>query len=337
MKIGFRVIKTAIGTGLAIAVASWIGLKFYSSAGVLTILCLKETRKRSIESAIEKMISCIIGGLFAAVSFKLFGFTPWTITLILLMVIPVLVALKAKDSVATSSVVILHLYMLHKVDGMTLLNELGIIVVGITFALMMNIIMPSAEKQLKAYQEQVEAYFKKIFMEFVIYLRQGESDWDGKEILEVHKVLQEAKDLALKDIENNLRYNDNHYFHYFEMREKQFEIIQRIMPLVSSLDETYEQNYMIADFLENLAHAIHPGNTVSIYLDELQKMRQKFKTSPLPQDRKEFEVRAALFHFVNEMQRYLLIKKALFDQHTKRKKNQWSLFIKKEKTSNEGS
>jgi uncharacterized membrane protein YgaE (UPF0421/DUF939 family) len=192
----------------------------------------------------------------------------------------------------------------------------------------MNIIMPSSEKRLKEYQELVEANFKKIFNEYAIYLRYGESDWDGKEILETQKLIQEAKEEAIRDVENNLLYTENDYLRYFEMREKQFEIIQRIMPLVSSLDETYEQNLIIADYLERLAQGIHPGNTVSLYLDELREIRQNFKKSPLPVERKEFEVRAALFHFVNEMQRYLLIKRELFVQATKRQKRSWkSVFM----------
>jgi uncharacterized membrane protein YgaE (UPF0421/DUF939 family) len=323
MKIGFRIIKTAVGAGIAIALAKWLGLAFFTTAGMLTILCIKETKKRSIHSALEKFIASVVGGLFSAAFFQFCGFHPWVITLILLTLIPILVKIQAKDSVATSSVVILHLYMFNEITPSILLNELGIITVGIGMALIMNVVMPSAEKDLKVYQERLEKNYKKIFNEFVVYLRCGESDWDGKEIIETGELIKEAKDLALRDIENSFRATENHYFHYFEMREKQWEIIQRIMPLVSSLDQTYPQSHKIADFLEQLAKGIHPGNTVDFHLDRLQEMRKEFKASPLPSERKEFEVRASLYHFLNEMQRYLLIKKDLFEQE--QKKRNWKI------------
>ncbi len=332
MKIGFRIIKTAVGAGIAIALAQWLGLAFFTTAGMLTILCIKETKKRSIHSALEKFVATAVGGLFAAAFFQLCGFQPWVIALILLTLIPILVKIQAKDSVATSSVVILHLYMFNEITPSILLNELGIIVVGIGIALIMNVVMPSVEEDLKAYQERLEKNFKKIFSEFVVYLRYGESDWDGKEIIETGELLKEAKDLALRDIENSFQATDNHYFHYFEMREKQWEIIQRILPLVSSLDKTYRQSHQVADFLERLANGIHPGNTVDIHLDQLQEIKKEFKESPLPKDQTEFEVRASLYHFLKEMQRYLLIKKELFDQHQKQKKRNWKIFSWKKET-----
>ena len=127
MKIGFRIIKTAVGAGIAIALAQWLGLAFFTTAGMLTILCIKETKKRSIHSALEKFVATVVGGLFAAAFFQLCGFQPWVIALILLTLIPILVKIQAKDSVATSSVVILHLYMFNEITPSILLNELGII------------------------------------------------------------------------------------------------------------------------------------------------------------------------------------------------------------------
>ena len=68
---------------------------------------------------------------------------------------------------------------------------------------------------------------------------------------------------------------------------------------------------MIADFLEELSEAIHPGNTAHHYLKRLGDLQNQFKDEPLPTSREEFEARAQLFQLLKEMEQYLLIKKSL--------------------------
>jgi uncharacterized membrane protein YgaE (UPF0421/DUF939 family) len=92
------------------------------------------------------------------------------------------------------------------------------------------------------------------------------------------------------------------------MREKQFEIIERVIPLVTSVQNSVEQSKMIAEFIHELRMNIHPGNTAHKFLVQLLEIKQSFEEMELPQTREEFEVRAALLHFVGEMERYLIIK-----------------------------
>jgi uncharacterized membrane protein YgaE (UPF0421/DUF939 family) len=318
MKIGYRTVKTAIGTGLSIGVAQWLGLQFYASAGIITILCIKTTKKRSYKSAWERVLACLVGMVLAAVLFELLGYYPWTMALILLLLIPIDVYFKIKEGIITSTVIILHFYTLKQINAQIVFNELALIVIGVGFALLVNLYMPNVEKELKNYQRKIEQNFKKIMNEISNYLRAGDSGWDGKEITETAQLLKEAKSLALREMENHPNEKGNDYYlRYFEMRERQFEILERILPVVSSLDVCCSQGRIIADFMDRVADAIHPGNTANIYLEELEEMRKGFKQSPLPTNRQEFETRAALLHFVNEMKRYLIIKRNLAkDKHT---------------------
>ncbi|MBA4494571.1 aromatic acid exporter family protein [Paenactinomyces guangxiensis] len=311
MRIGYRTIKTAVGTGLSIAVAQWLGLQFYASAGIITILCIKTTKKRSYQSAWERLLACIVAILLGAVFFQLLGYHPWTMAIILLFLIPLDVYLKVTEGIITSTVFLFHFYSVKQVNLSLILNELALMFIGIGFALLVNLYMPNVEKELKEYRQKIEQNFKKIISEIAIYLRAGESDWDGSEIIETAELLKQAKDLALRDIENHPHDRGTNYLDYFEMRERQFEILERIMPIASSLDVRCRQGQVIADFLDQVAQAIHPGNTANIYLEELEEMRKKFRESPLPANRQEFETRAALFYFVNEMKRYLILKRDL--------------------------
>lgn len=310
MKVGYRTLKTAIGTGCSIWLAQLLGLKFYVAAGIITILCIKPTKRQSLKAAGERLLACLVGLTSAVVFFELFGYHPWILSLVLLCMIPVCVKIKLADGIISSFVIVLHLYVLQDVSYSIVLNEIALIVIGIGFALLLNLYMPSMEKDLIKYQEEIEEHFKKIFTEFVNYLRYGKSDWDGKEIIETTELLKEAKFLASKEIENHLTYKESDFYTYFYMREKQFDIIVRLLPMISSLTDTNWQTKVIADFLDELKEAIHPGNTAEKFLDQLMEIREQLKETPLPKNHKEFEIRATLFHLVNEMERYLFIKKS---------------------------
>ena len=307
-RIGYRTIKTAIGTTAAIILAQIFGFHNFASAGIITILCIKPTKKKSLQASLDRFFACLLAMIFSSLIFEGIAYHPLMICLLLLFFIPTTVMLKISDGIVTSSVIILHIYSAGQVTSEMILNELGIITIGIGVALIANLFMPSLDQKLGEYQMQIEENFKRIFDEIVIYLRVNESDWDGLEITETARLIEEAEALSYRDVENHFLRNENVFYHYFKMREKQFEIIERVLPIVTSISYTVEQGEMVADFIEELSNNIHPGNTAYVFLDKLYEMKTSFKNMELPKTRMEFEARAALFQFVREMEEYLWIK-----------------------------
>lgn len=240
--------------------------------------------------------------------FELIGYHPFVIGALLLLFIPTTVVLKINEGIVTSSVIILHLYMSGGITFGFIWNEVQLITIGIGVALLMNLYMPSLERKLLAYQKKIEDNFAVIFAEIERYLLTGEQDWTGKEIPETHQLIHEAKNLAYRDVQNYILRHENLYYHYFKMREKQFEIIERLLPKITSISITVEQGKIIAAFIQDLREAIHPGNTAHKFLKRLCEMRKEFEEMPLPVSREEFEARAALFHLLGEMEQYLVIK-----------------------------
>ncbi|MEM5015576.1 aromatic acid exporter family protein [Metabacillus indicus] len=307
-KIGYRTLKTALGAAIAISLAELFGLQNFASAGILTILCIQVTKKKSLQTSWARFFACLIAILFSFVFFEGIGYHPFVIGLLLLFFIPVTVRLKAKEGIVTSSVIILHLYTASHITFDLILNEIALIATGIGVALIMNLYMPSVDKKLKEYQLEVEDRLSKIFIEIEEYLLSHDSSWDGREITETAAIINEAKTLAFRDVENHFMRHENLYYHYFKMREKQFEIIERVLPIIASIKVTVDQAEIVADFIREVREAIHPGNTAHKFLVKLAEMREMFEEMPLPETREEFEARAALLHFVREMEQYLVIK-----------------------------
>lgn len=308
-KIGYRTLKTAIGAALAIALAQGLGLNFYASAGILTILCVQKTKRQSLRMSWQRLFACTIGMFFGAAVFEVIGYNPLAVAVLLLLFIPTVVFFKAQAGIVTSTVIILHLYILNEVSVTIFINEFALIIIGIGIALLMNLYMPSVEQDLKEIQNEIEANYKKIFQQFARFLREGDNNWDGKELTEAVDLLKKGKDVALHNIENHVLRYDDQYYHYFKMREKQFDIIERMMPLISSLNHTVIQGKKIAEYLEDLSKVVRPEVGSVDFLERLYELQNFFKEMELPKDRDEFEIRSSLFSFVKEMEQYLIIKR----------------------------
>lgn len=306
--IGYRTLKTAVGASLAVLIAQIFQLEFFAAAGILTILCIQKTRKKSFESAWERLFACLLGIAFSGFIFEVFGYHFISVAVVLLLFIPVTVKLRITSGIVTSTVIMFHIYTMADLSVSLILNELALISIGVGTALVMNIYMPSNETILDQYQKELELLYAKIFHEFATYIRYGDNRWTGKEVTEVSDLLQNAKNLAMQNLENHiLRYEDS-YYHYFKMREKQLDIIERMMPLLTSIDYHVEQADMLAAFMDDLAEGVHPANTAHLFIEKLEDLQESFKSMPLPATRDEFEARSALAHLVRELEQYLLIK-----------------------------
>ncbi|MFZ4452163.1 aromatic acid exporter family protein [Salibacterium aidingense] len=308
-RIGYRTVKTSVGAALSIFMAQLFQLDFYVSAGIITVLCISVTKKESLRASWERLIACLIGLMFAGFIYELLGYHPLSVAILFLLFIPTAVTIGVKRGVVTSVVIMLHLYTLEEISVGILLNELFIISIGIGVALIMNVYMPSREKDLTWKQVRLEDCFRKIWKEYAAYLQHGDILWDGKEIAEAAAIIEKGKGMALKNIENHFLRNDDYFYHYFKMREKQFDVIKRILPFISTLDRTVVQGEKMGRFLHELSEGVSPGNTAGYFLARLDDLKKEIQEMELPQTREEFEVRSSLFYILHELEAYLLTKK----------------------------
>lgn len=114
---GSRTIKTAIGAGLAIWVASLLQLEFATYAGIIVIMCIEKTKRRSLETIWKKFFASILSLLLGALAFETFGYTPLIFSIFILLFVPILVKLNIQGGFVTSMVVMLHIYTLKKFNG----------------------------------------------------------------------------------------------------------------------------------------------------------------------------------------------------------------------------
>ncbi|CEE00752.1 putative membrane protein [Caldibacillus thermoamylovorans] len=73
---GYRTLKTAVGAGLAIWLADLFQLQFSTFAGIIVIMCIERTRKRSLETIKGKFFSCLLSLLLGGLFLEVFGYNP---------------------------------------------------------------------------------------------------------------------------------------------------------------------------------------------------------------------------------------------------------------------
>lgn len=322
MKIGYRTIKTAIGAPVAISIAQLLGVTNFVSAGIITILCIQPSRKKSFLSAWHRFSACIIASIYSFIFFETIGYNPVVVGLMLAVFIPTTVYLKITQGIATSSVIIFNLYSASYLNFTFLFDQFFLIVVGVGTGLLLNIYMPSLDKQLKEKQNKLEHNFQVILHEITLYIRDKNKTWDGKEITECETLLEEADELVERDRENHLLRDRHPYYEYFKMRGRQFELLQQMLPLVTKLPNRYSISEKVAQFFEDISDAVHPGNTASIHLDALEELRREFDHEELPTSQDEFETRANLFRLLHDIEDYLLLKSRFKKSDVKVKKKE---------------
>lgn len=320
--IGYRTLKTAIGAAIAIAIAQHFDLASYASAGILTILCVQPTKKKSIYAAYTRLVASIVAMLFAFVSFELFAYHPLTLAGMLILFIPTIVSLKVADGFISSVVIIMHIYAAEGYSLTLVYNELALMAIGYGTGIAINMYMPDIQKELNYYRVKIEELYSKIFLEIASYLRQGDTLWNGQEIIDAIKALEEAKSLAFKDVQNHFTRRKNDYYVYFDMREQQLEIIERVLPKVTTLPVIVQEAEIVADFLQDLGEHVHSGNTASHYREKLEHVKRDFSQLPLPQSHEQFIAQAALYQFIEEMDRYLEIKQSFKGLKAKKERPQ---------------
>lgn len=317
---GYRTIKTAIGAGLAIWIASLFELEFATFSAIIMIMCIEKTKKKTLITMKEKFFASLLSLTIGALFFEVLGYHPIVFSVFILLFVPILIRFRIQAGFVTSMVVVLHVYTVKHASLAMFLNELYIIFIGMGIALLVNSFMPSFKQDIENFKQEIEKKFEIILFEFAAHLRDNTRNWDGKEMLEAEDLINQSKSIAIQDVENHLLRNQNKDYYYLEMREDQLELLKhmlKIIAIISSESLHIKQKEMFAAFLEDLSQHVHSGNTTDISLDKLATLNTSLRKTALPKTREEFEIRANLFYLTYEMENYLHIKKKLF---TKRRR-----------------
>lgn len=307
--IGYRTIKTAIGAAIAMIIAGLLGLKYGTAAGVIVILSVQSTRRQSINIALQRMGACILSLFLSTILFNFFGYSPLVFAIFLLFFIPTAAKFRLNEGIVVSSVLVTHLMVENSTEVSLIINELLLMVIGVVIALLLNLYMPSIEKKIKEDQEYIEEGIREIFRHMSSALHECSVSIKEEELFaRLEERIKQGTEKAYRNLNNTLFSDSSYYVKYMEMRHQQLNTLNNMRRHFERFSISYKQTEMIAGFTSRLADSIHEKNTAEGLLKNLQALRESFQTMELPKTREEFENRAMLYQFLNDMEQFLLIK-----------------------------
>ncbi|WP_251520734.1 MULTISPECIES: aromatic acid exporter family protein [Staphylococcus] len=306
-RIGFRTIKTAIGMALGIMIAQFMGLQNFASSAILVVLCIKHTKVHSVNAIVSRFVSCIMILILGSLVFSLLGQNALVLGLIVLLFIPLTVVFKVQEGIVTSCVILLHVFNAKSIDLHLFINEILLLIVGLGIAFLMNLIMPSLDKTLNNYKTQIEEQFTTIFESFKMTCNVPHDSLDIK-FKSLEKTISAAKSTAFRDVKNHFVRNENSYYHYFDMREEQLELMKRMTFLLQNLETDDHMLTKFADLFGELAHNVNSNDYTALRLHSLYQLRLELNNLELPKTHESFRTRASLFQLLNELEEYLMIK-----------------------------
>ncbi|MCE4957111.1 aromatic acid exporter family protein [Macrococcoides caseolyticum] len=307
-KIGFRTIKTAFGMALGVFICKLMGLENFTSAAILVVLCVKNTKVKSLEAASARFFSCLLGILFSYIFFMHLGFNPLVLGVLVLLFIPVTVMFGIQEGVVTSIVIIMHCFNSGHIDWSLAINEFLLLCVGMGIALILNMFMPNHTKELKAYKRTIEMEFQLIVRRLSDALKHPEIILNTNDIEKLHVTIERAKSLAYMEVENHFARNDNSYYHYFDMRESQLELLSRMTHLINEISCKDKLHMKCSGLLEDLSNNITSNNFTALRLHDLYEIMLDLETYPLPDSQERLKSRSAAIQLLKEIETYLMIK-----------------------------
>ena len=311
--IGVRTWKTSIGAIIAMIIANKIGLSYWVSAGIITILSIQSTKRESLTIAFKRIESVIVALLVSSILFLTLGFNSVVFGIYLLIFIPLTVRLKVTDGIVVSSVLVTHLLVEKQVTVYWILNELGLMLVGVLVALILNSYMPKNEEKIREDINYISEKIKEIFMDMADSLRTHSVSINQQRLFnELENRIDIAKKRANDNFNNYLFSDVRYYVYYIEMRGVQFQILKYMREHFSRISITVKQTELVANFTEEVASVIGKEVNVNILINRLNRLRRDLSEQELPVSREEFENRAMLYQFLNDLEIFIETKKQCY-------------------------
>ncbi|HEL1644884.1 TPA: aromatic acid exporter family protein [Streptococcus suis] len=308
MSLSLRTIKLIFATVLAISLATALGLSYATAAGIIAILSVLDTRKSSFKMARNRLFSILLALTIAVLTFALFGFGIWTLGIYLALYVPLAYRFNWEAGIAPSTVLVTHLLLEQDISLIFLGNELTLFLIGAGLALLFNLYMPSQEKKIQAYHDQVEDLLKQILLRFEAFLLNGDGRNEAELITQLDQTLAQALKVVYLDRHNQLFQQTNYQVHYFEMRAAQNKILRTMAGNINKCLLEGRENVILSSLFERAAQQLSRENSAKELLLDIELFHATFRERPLPQTREEFETRATLFQLLHDMEAFIRLK-----------------------------
>ena len=307
---GMKVIKIAFGSTLAIVIAKLLGLSYVTSAGVITLLSIQNTKRETLFVVWKRLCAFFIALVTAYLCFSLFGYRTWALCVFLLIFVGICHICSFHDAIAMNVVLVTHFYAEQSMSFFWIRNEALLFFVGAGIGVLMNLYIPDNREAIKKSQAEIEEAMRGILGRMAsALLKESKTDYDGNCFGPLEHLLEDATKKAVENRDNTLLSNTKYYMKYMNMRTNQIPVLKRIYENICLLNKVPSQTFAVSAFIDSIALSFHESNNAKLLLEKLEELKQEMKKEALPADREEFENRAVLYRILYDLEELMMIKR----------------------------
>lgn len=305
----YYTLKIGLGVYIAFLLSNFLGLQNPISAAIITILSVKETRKKSIYISAKRFIAGNIAILLAFAIFFFIGFRLEGLVILLLIYIPFAFYINAKESIISGFVLASHVLAFESISFAVYFEENLILLIGILTGFFLIIHMPDVEKDLIEFRERIEKDFSNILLDMSLSLKNLCYIGENNDLEKLEQVIKQAKSLSYQFKDNKLGREKGAYIDYFQMRLIQLYRLIYMRDHLNEIFVTQEQAVPLSEVTKYISEIIGKEPEVETLLSKIDGLKNHYKNEPLPNSRIEFENRSILFQYLSDLEEFLKIKK----------------------------
>ncbi len=319
-------LKIGIGSSLSLYTAQELGLNYAVSAGTVTLLSLMNSKWETIRLSGSRIASFLITVLAGWILFTNISSMWIAYGILLTFIVFMAEVLEWRATISVNGVIAAHLVTYEKFNDMAVWNELIIVIVGVSFAILFNLFNGNYghKKHIVKKTGYIENRMQMIIGAMSAYLSNKKMETDvWQNIKKLEEDIQDCIKEAY-EYQNNTFYSHPYYISYFVMRKNQCQILHNLHYEMKKMRTMPKNAKIVAEYLLYLADNITEFNNPEEQLVRLKGLISHLKNEELPVTGEEFESGALLYHVLMDIEDFLLYKQHFINNLDKiQRKHYW--------------
>ena len=305
-----KILKLSIGCCVAIFIAWILKLEYFTVAGVITLLTVKNTRKETLKGTLGKIYGFILCTTLSYLCFNTLGYHLYSFSIYVFIIISLCFLLKIQDVIAMCVVLASHYYLQSSVSMYWILNECGLFIIGAGIGIIINMYIPSNINKIYSRQLKLQEEVSSILIKIAELIVNPNKEYNcSNDLNTLNTLIKNGISDAYDNMNNNLLSDTKFFLEHMEIIKSQGLILENLYTYVSQLSDIPLQGHIVSAFIHKIGYSSFEIKTVNSLLDELDRLVIGIKNQPLPVDRIEFENRAILFLCLTEIRKLLINRK----------------------------
>lgn len=316
-------LKIALGVLVAVLLAQALKMEFYSSVATIVIVSMLSPKKQSIKLAGTRLLAAIISLALSSILFTILGFSLGVFVLYILIFTFLMYKFDMKIAIVLNVVLVMHIFSLEEISSRILLNEFGLMFLGISVALIFNYFTLDIEEELINYQKQAESLFDSIFKNMGRCLNnECQIEEVRDELKKLDKTLSKGKERAYVYMNSYYIQENTYYIEYFNMRKQQYYIVKSMQKFVKAKFLKQKEVELLKSFTDNFVNNTRVLNTCSLQIERLEEIKYHFNhEAELPNSHDKLQNRISLHQYLYGLEDLVKVKMRFIENHEQKLKD----------------